>query len=151
MGGFGEDYVYKLRLRTGNNKVTNAVLYDHIEEKHTGNTYWQGSFDGIDTSYAESKLDYYDQPIKIKTYWSPNPDAGPLSNDNSWVEYDEETVDKSKVRSLAFQYLDQNDQPALLMQSSYSYILVKMKAPSEEDISSFAYNNLHSEWTKKTN
>ena len=146
LGGFGEDYVYKLRLRTGNNKVTNAVLYDHIEEKHAGNTYWQGNFDGIDTSYAESKLDYYDQPIKIKTYWSPNPDAGPLSNDNSWVEYDEETVDKSKVRSLAFQYLDQNDQPALLMQSSYSYILVKMKAPSEEDISSFAYNNLHSEW-----
>ena len=146
LSGHGEDYVYKLRMRTGNNKVTNVVLYNHIEEKHNDNAYWKGSFDGVDTSFAESKKDYYDNPIKIKTYWSPKANAGNLASDNTWQEYNEETTDKAQVRSLAFQYLDQEGNPALLTQSSYSYILVKMKAPEDENVNSFAYNNLHSEW-----
>ena len=144
--GHGEDYTYKLRVRTGANRVTNLVLYDHIEEKYEGNSYWKVSFEGIDTSYAETRLDYYDNPVQIKVYWSDKLDAGSLSEDNSWREYDEETVDKAAVKSLAFEYLDQNGNPAVLTQSSYSYVLVKMKAPENEDISSFAYNNSRSEW-----
>ena len=108
--------------------------------------HWKGSFDGIDTSYAETRLDYYDNPIQIKAYWSPKVDAGSLTSDNSWQEYDEATVDKSKVRSVAFQYLDQNGQPAIMTQQFYSYVIVKMKAPSDENVHVLAYNNSHSEW-----
>ena len=144
--GFSEDYTYKLRVRTGANKVTNMTVYNHIEESYGDNKYWQGGFDGIDTSYAESRLDYYDNPIQIKVYWSPDPKAGTLSEDDSWQEYDEATVDKSKVRSLAFQFLDQNGQPATMAQQFYSYVLVKMKAPSDENIHVLAYNSSESEW-----
>ena len=144
--GMEEDYSYKLRVRTGSNKVTNLVIYNHIEEEHGDNKYWQGGFVGVDTSYAESRLDYYDNPIQVKVYWSPNPNAGPLSEDQSWQEYDEATVDKSLVRSLAFQYLDQEGNPAVMTQQFYSYVLVNMKAPDDEDIYTLAYNNSHSEW-----
>ena len=144
--GFSEDYTYKLRVRTGANKTTNMIVYNHIEESYGDNKYWQGGFDGIDTSYAESRLDYYDNPIQIKVYWSPDPKAGTLSEDDSWQEYDEATVDKSKVRSLAFQFLDQNGQPATMAQQFYSYVLVKMKAPSDENIHVLAYNSSESEW-----
>ena len=144
--GFSEDYSYKLRVRTGASRVTNLVLYEHIEEMHGDNKFWQGSFDGVDTSFAESKLDYYDKPIKVKVYYSTKRDAGSLSSDSSWQEYDPNTTDKTQVRSLAFQYLDQNGQPAVLLQSSYTYVLVHMKAPGDEDIKTLAYNNSHSEW-----
>jgi hypothetical protein len=144
--GFSEDYSYKLRVRTGANKVTNMIVYNHLEESYGDNNYWQGGFDGIDTSYAETRLDYYDNPIKIKVFWSPNPKAGSLADDNSWQEYDEATVDKTKVRSLAFQFLDQNGEPATMAQQFYSYVLVKMKAPSDENIHVLAYNSSESEW-----
>lgn len=144
--GAGEDYVYKLRMRTGSNRATNVVLYDHIEEAYENNDHWKGHFNGVDVSYAESKLDNYDKPIRIKVYWSPKTDAGSLADDNSWQEYDENTTDKTQVRSLAFEYLDPDGNPSILPQATYSYVLVKMKATEEEDVNSFTYNSLVSEW-----
>ena len=146
-----EEYEYKLRVRTGPNRTTNVVLYDHIEEAYGENVHWKGLFQGIDVSFAETQKDINDNPVDVKVYWSERTDAGSLQSDSSWVEYNEATVDKTKVHSLAFQYLDQNGNPAILPQFSFSYVLVKMKSPSDPSIHSFAYNNFHSEWNALDN
>ena len=82
----------------------------------------------------------------MKVYWSEKSDAGSLKSDDSWKAYDETTTDKTKVRSVAFEFLDDDDNPALLAQDYYTYVLVKMKAPTDEDVTTIAYNNSHSEW-----
>lgn len=141
-----EDYEYKLRMRTGPSKVTNVVLYDSIEEAYGENAHWMGVFQGVDTTFAQTQKDVNDNNIVVKVYWSPNADAGSLGTDSSWVVYDEATVDKTAVKALAFQYLDQNGNPAILPQNSFSYVLVQLKSPADETIHTFAYNNFRSEW-----
>ena len=146
LSGYNEDYSYKLRIRTGPSRVTNLVIYEHLEEQYGDNDHWKGNFDGIDISYAESGLDFNSNPVQIRVFWSENSDAGSLSVDDSWQLYDEATVDKTKVRSIAFQYLDQNGDPAILPQAFYTYVIVDMKAPDGDNILTLAYNNSHSEW-----
>lgn len=147
--GFSEDYSYKLRMRTGASKVTDAVIYDSIETAAVdgAESGWQGSFAGVDTSYAEQQLDYYDHNVKVKVWYSTNPNAGKLGTDSSWQAYDEATTDKSSVKALAFEYLDQEGNPAILTQGNYSYVIVKMTAPARIHDDSLAYNDSHSEWT----
>ena len=89
---YGKDYSYKLRVRTGQNDVTNLIIYDNLEKwtkdkngnfiKSAGSKeYWQGEFQGIDTSYAESK------GYNVKVWYSENEKAGTLAEDSSWKEY----------------------------------------------------------------
>ena len=80
------EYQYKLRVRSGNNKITNLILYCNLEEAQTGKTRWKGQFLGFDTSYAQNK------GYNVKTYYSENPEAGNLYNENGiinsdWKEY----------------------------------------------------------------
>lgn len=146
------EYTYKLRVRTGQNDVTNLVIYDSIEEysqDKDGNIvpaygtkkHWNGEFLGVDTSYAENK------GYKIRVYYSENKQAGNLSEDNSWKEYSD-SVDKSKVKSLAFEYFNKDDetQKAVLPANSQTYVLVKMKAPPEENRKILSYNGCHTQW-----
>ena len=143
----GADYSYKLRLRNSTSRITNAVIYTNIEEAYGNNPHWQGSFLGVDTTFAETQKDNNDNPLTIKVFWSPKADAKSLSNaEDEWQEYDEATTDKSSVKSLAFQYLDQNGDPAVLPVSNYSYVEVKMRAPDDENITTHAYNKSFSEW-----
>ncbi len=146
LSGYSEDYSYKLRVRTGPSRVTNLVVYEHLEEEYGANEHWQGNFNGVNIDYAETRTDNYGNPVKVKVYWSENSNAGSLKTDSSWQEYDENTTDKTRVRSIAFQYLDQEGNPAILPQSFYTYVIVDMKAPDGENILSLAYNNSHSEW-----
>lgn len=142
-------YDYKLRVRTGQNSIKNLVIYDSIEEyaKDSNQNFalasgikpkWQGEFLGIDTSYAEEK------GYNVKVYYSNNNQPGNLNEDNSWQEYND-NVDKSQVKSLAFQYLDENNQPAILPANSLTYVIIRMKAPSNH-YKTFAYNGCWTEW-----
>ena len=143
----GRQYQYRLTVRTGgNNKATNVVLYDNLEMGYESNPYWQGKFLGIDTSFAEAQNDDYGNPIRIKAYYSTNAAAGSLAEDNSWQEYVEGTTDPTAVKSLAFQYLDQNGNPAIIPSNSFTFITVKMKAPSDNPSTDYAYNGFRSEW-----
>lgn len=144
------EYLYKLRARTGTNDVTNLVIYDSLE-KYTkdpnmenilssgGRKSWQGEFLGIDTSYAESK------GYTVKTYYSENEEVGSIKTDDSWQIYND-SVDKTKVKSLAFEYLDSEGNPAVIPSNSLTYVLIRMKSPSDENIKSFAYNGCWTEW-----
>ena len=92
------EYEYKLRARTGQNDVTNFIIYDSLEEyaltpegefisAYGDKEHWKGEFLGIDTSYAESK------GCIIKTYYSENTQAGNLYDEEhilnpDWKEYD---------------------------------------------------------------
>lgn len=149
------EYNYKLRVRTGSADVTNLVIYDSIEEyvqdpysaeqsfitAYGTKKHWNGEFLGVDTSYAEKK------GYKVKVYYSEDMQAGNLSDDDSWKEYSD-SVDKSKVKSLAFEYLDKDDesQKAVLPANSQTYVLVKMKAPPEENRKILAYNGCRTQW-----
>ncbi len=144
------EYYYKLRARTGSNDVTNLVIYDSLEKyakdpnmanvlASGGRGSWQGEFLGIDTSYAESK------GYTVKTYYSENETPGSLKDDDSWKVYTD-SVDKTKVKSLAFEYLDDNGNPAILPANSLTYVLIKMKSPTDENIKTLAYNGCWTEW-----
>ena len=143
----GDDYSYKLRLRNSTSRITNAVIYTNIEEAYGDNPHWSGAFLGVDTTYAESQKDNDGNPLTVKVYWSPKADAKSLSNEeDGWSEYDEATTDKTLIKSLAFQYLDMNGNPAVLPVSNYSYVLVKMRSPSDDGITTYAFNKSFSEW-----
>lgn len=146
----GTEYEYKLKVRTGNNTISELVIYDSLEkyaQKTNGEIvpaygtkkHWNGELLGVDTSYAESK------GYKVKVYYSQDAKAGNLKDDNSWKEYSE-AIDKTKVKSLAFEYLDDDGNPAKLHANSLTYVLIKMKSPSDELISSYAYNGCRTQW-----
>ena len=137
---YDSEYEYKLRARTGSANVTNLILYTNIEEGHNGRGHWKGEFLGIDTTYAESK------GYTIKTYYSEKTNATNMKDDTSWKEYTD-TTDKTKVKSLAFVYLDETGKPAILPENSLTYVLIKMKSPADESIKTIAYNSSWTEWT----
>ena len=146
----GGNYSYKLRLSTGDNRNSNVVLYDNLEQDYENNEYWQGEFRSVDVSKAEEQLDRDGNPIQIEVYYSEDARAGSLSDDNSWQAYDD-SVDKTKVRSLAFKYLNQNNEPAILPEFHSSYVLINMQAPDENTYDTFAYNSFRSEWNALDN
>lgn len=147
------EYTYKLRVRSGENNITNLIIYDSIEEyiqnpysseqdfitAYGNKEHWNGEFLGIDTSNAEEK------GYKIKVYYSEDVKAGNLSEDNSWKEYSD-SVDKSKVKSLAFEYLDESGKKAIIPANSQTYVLIKMKAPSDDTLKMLAYNGCRTQW-----
>ena len=132
-------YKYKLRVRTGKNPITNVIIYDNLEIPQVTKRSWKGEFLGVDTSYAES------QGYVVKTYYSENEKAGTLVEDNSWKLYDD-TINKSNVKSLAFEYLDTDGNPAVLPINSLSYVIVNMKSPNDLNIRSLSYNNCWTQW-----
>ena len=144
------EYEYKLRVRTGSADVTNLVIYTSIEEAQPKRTRWYGEFLDVDTTYAENK------GYTVKVWYSPNKTVGTLTEDTSWQVYDESTVDKSKVKSLAFQYLIETDDttgtsidaidPAVLPANSLTYVLIKMKAPNDESIKTLARMDCWTQW-----
>ena len=148
LSSLGGDYDYKLRVRAGNNQSKNLIIYDNIETAYGENEHWQGTFRGVDTSFAESQTDADGNPITVKVYWSPSSTAGSLSEDSSWSEYNNST-DKSQVRSLAFEYLNQAGEPAVLPESNSTYVIIQMKAPNNNNLTSYAYNSFRSTWTNQ--
>ena len=100
-------YTYKLRVRTGAAKVSNFIIYDNIEAANGKKTFWQGTFNGTDTSYATK------QGYKIKTYYSENPEAGNLYNEDGtlnsdWLQYHNESREAGFIGgSLAIKFNSQ--------------------------------------------
>lgn len=134
------EYTYKLRVRTGSNDIKNLVIYDNLEIAQPNKSRWQGLFMGVDTTYATNK------GYIVKVWYSENPNAGTLSEDSSWKEY-YEGLDRTKVKSLAFEYLSSDGSPALLPKNSLTYVLIKMKSPTNEDLKTLARNDCFTEWT----
>ena len=55
-------------------------------------------------------------------------------------------TDTSKVKSLAFEYLDNEGNPAILPANSLTYVLINMKSPSDENIKTLARMDCRTQW-----
>ena len=93
----------------------------------------------IDTSYATSK------GYNVKVYYSTQINNGKLGQDSNWKAYSN-SVNKSTVKALAFQYLDSNGKAAIIPAQSLTYVLINMKSPSNDKITTLAYQNCKTEW-----
>ncbi len=129
------EYKYKLRVRTGINDIKDLVLYDNLE--NTGD--WHGFFTGVD-------LDFTTKKGYIPTvYYSTDRDAGTLQDDaDAWKVYssDDETIDKTTIASLAFDFKDQTIKSGDLI-----YVVVEMKAPDNVSLENISKNKCYTKWT----
>ena len=159
------EYEYKLRVRTGAADVTNLIIYDILETAQPERTRWKGEFLGVDTSYAENKTyqlykpedpnadanGYISYKINIKIYSSEDSQPGNLYNENGelnskWKEYNESITDKTKVKALAFEYLDSNGNSVIIPESTLTYVTIQMKSPYDENIRTLARNDCYTQW-----
>ena len=53
----------------------------------------------------------------------------------------------SLIKSLAFEYLDNEGNPAIIPSTSLVYVLVNMKSPADKNITTYAYNGCWTQWT----
>ncbi len=128
---YNGEYKYKLRVRTGINSIKNLVIYDNLET----NGAWQGIFEGIDLQFANSN-DYFPT-----VYYSKSGSAGTLKDDRgAWEEYDE-SVDKSTVKSLAFDYGDK-----IIPSGSITFVIIKMRAPRNVSTVEMSSNMCYTKW-----
>ena len=132
------EYNYKLRVRNGVNSVKNLIIYNNLETA-TKKEHWNGTFLGVDTSYAESK------GYKVEVYYSTSSTAGTLDSDNTWALLTE-TTDKSSVKSLAFKYLNADGTTAIIPENDFNYVIIRMLAPNEEH-KTLANNRCWLTWT----
>ncbi len=147
--GFGEDYTYKLLSNFSSSKVKNFVIYDNLNGYQMNNQNkmtkiadddaWYGTLKSIDTTHAES------QGYKVKIYYSNKENAGTLDEDTSWNEYNE-NIDKSQIKSLAFQYLDSSDNSAIINSGSSTYVEITMSAPDKTTTNVKTYNSSWTRW-----
>lgn len=132
------EYNYKLRVRNGVNRVKDLIIYNNLETA-TKKEHWNGTFLGVDTSYAESK------GYKVEVYYSTSSTAGTLDSDNTWALLTE-TTDKSSVKSLAFKYLNADGTTAIIPENDFNYVIIRMLAPNEEH-KTLANNRCWLTWT----
>ena len=143
------EYEYKIRVRTGQNDITNLVVYNSIEsyirltddsvvESSEGKENWKGEFIGVDTSIAEKN------GYKVKVWYSTE-EYPKLLDEGDWNLYTED-IDKSTVKQIAFQYLDENGDPAVIPRNSLTYVTIKMKSLSDTNVTSYAYNGAWTQW-----
>ena len=130
------EYSYKLRVRSGQNNITNLIIYDSIETAQPERTRWQGEFVGIDLSFARNKVHklydpenskadskgYVSYNVNVKPYWSENPDAGdlyledgtlnpdyqeyiePIISNGVRIKFDSDAFEKSGVFYVYYKY-----------------------------------------------
>lgn len=127
-------YSYKLRVTAGPNDLTNVVVYNEIETEGEG---WKGSFQGVDTSVAES------QGYNVKVYYSETTGNGSIKDDSNWKEYIEGVTDKTKVKAVAFDYGN-----SIIKSGNVTYVLINMRGNSQDEAKDvYAQNRCHIEWS----
>ncbi len=149
-------YEYKNRFyNSTESSIKNLVIYDNLESYYydtenkvfipvTEENKWQGTFNGVDTSYLESK------GYTVRTYYSTNEQAGSLKsgvmiNDEWKLLTSLDTVNYPKVRSLAFEILDSHGESAIIIPDTTLYVTIQMRAPSDVSAPK-AYNGFWTEW-----
>ena len=56
-------------------------------------------------------------------------------------------TDKTKVKALAFEYVNEDGTPPIIPASHVTYVNIKMKAPADENITTLARNDCRTQWT----
>lgn len=158
---YGDSYKYRLNVYTGNNLLTDVIIYDYLEkyamapdgsivQSSGSRDFWTGAFDCMDATDALSKS-YIDE---VKLYYSiENQPTESLYQDrergilnDTWHLYIEGETDKADVRSLAIELLYQG-KPATITALQKVSVVVRMTAPIDDEINTWAYNGAFTEWT----
>ncbi len=118
----GEDYSYKLKISSGQTKMSNIVLYDNLENNEQDT--WKGEFKGIDTSVLER---FGIDVSKFKFYYSLNREQKRDLSSDGWILSTEWNHSKSDVKSIAIDM-----QGYVLNTNQIGYIEVLMRAPEDD-------------------
>lgn len=130
-------YTYRLRIRTAATGMTNLVMYEKLEQYLPDGVEnsWHGTLENIDLSRVTHGG--YAPTVYYST--SANPDK--LGEDSSWTLYDD-SVDKSTVKSLAFDFGDHIIPPNHIVS-----VDINVRAPGEAS-DYYAYNDYSAEWNR---
>ena len=158
----GTDIANKTILIPSNN----FYLYWHTD--YSGSNYYGFSIDSIKPVYIKSSTSttgtlpsYTAEEICDNVYPDSAFDSYTHENygnniNKMWhYTYTEEfqkiqdattATDKAKVKSLAFEYLDSEGNPAIIPKNSINYILIQMKSPVDENITTLARMDCWTQW-----
>ena len=90
------------------------------------------------TNYPETSHNPYNNNEQILWHYT--------YTDSLILQEYQEHMDKTKVKSLAFEYLDSEGNPAILPANSLTYVLIKMKSPADESIKTLARMDCRTQW-----
>lgn len=142
-------------------KDENANSEGYVPKKIVVKPYYSTDPEETDLYLTEQTTVTEDGNEVSKTIFKMDSDGNIVKN-TSWKEYDE-SIDKSTVKSLAFELLDaETGKPSVIPANSLLYVLVKMQAPADpyegddtidqskrplpKDIKTYAYNNCWTQW-----
>ena len=91
-----------------------------------------------DTNYPETNHNPYNNSEKILWHYT-------YTKSLILQEYVEH-IPKDSIKSLAFEYLDTDGNPAVLPANSLTYVLIKMKSPADEDETRLARMDCWTQW-----
>ena len=130
------NYFYRLRVRTAAMSMTNLVMYDTLENNNPEDTEsWHGEFRGVDLTRSAA------QGYIPDVYYATVSEIGKLGEDPRWQPYND-TIDKTTVKALAFDYGEQMIQP-----NAIASVDIMMHSPNE-DPGTYAYNKYNAEWNR---
>ena len=118
-------YSYRLNFNLGSSNAKNIIFYDNLEQVNkTEKSEWNGTFQSIDTSYAEEKG--YIPTI----YYSTKTNASHILNDD-WTTVKPEN--NKNIKSIAVQLDTSNLENGVMKEKESVYVIVNMLAPSEKN------------------
>ncbi len=128
----GEEYEYKLRLKTPEKTRTkNLIFYDVLEDDHGNNPYWQGKFkeitEGNSGKYDVAPKYYYSTKDNIHIYNEDGTltDQGNLDNKDVWTDVKPES---DKITAIAIDLRKTKDGNDFIMpENSSLYLTIKME------------------------
>lgn len=130
----GGDYSYKLRIAGGETTLDNIVLYDNLEEAYGDNSYWKGTFNGLDTTLLDMICEGEDYNYTV--YYSKDKNQEFDLSDAGWIKEADWTDALADVKSIAIDLGGIRLNP-----KSLAYVIVNMKAPENGNPGVKAYNS----------
>ncbi|WP_010242527.1 Cna B-type domain-containing protein [Peptoniphilus rhinitidis] len=128
----GEEYEYKLRLKTPEKtRAKNLIFYDVLENDHGNNPYWQGKFkeitEGNSGDYDVAPKYYYSTKDNIHIYNEDGTltEQGSLDNKEVWTDVKPES---DKITAIAIDLRKTKDGNDFIMpDDSFLYLTIKME------------------------
>ena len=118
IAGMGTTYTYRMKLQTGASRAKNIKFISVLE--NTEGAEWRGTFQSIDTSYAESK------GFVPTVYYSESDTPSDDLTSSEWSTTAPENLENVKAIAVEFE--------GVQLDNSLLYFLVNMTAPNDESL-----------------
>ena len=118
IAGMGTTYTYRMKLQTGASRAKNIKFISVLE--NTEGAEWQGTFQSVDTSYAESK------GFVPTVYYSESDTPSEDLTSAEWSTTAPENLENVKAIAVEFE--------GVQLDNSLLYFLVNMTAPDDDSL-----------------